>query len=68
MVHLLPEDQAREHQRTMLAAAEAGRAGARVRRHRRAVRRVKRAERRLATQRDRAVRLHAELKELELAP
>jgi hypothetical protein len=66
MVHLLPEDQAREHQRSMLAAAEAERAGVRARRHRRAVRRAERAERRLVTQWDHAVRLQAQVRELEL--
>jgi hypothetical protein len=67
-VHILPEELAREHQRSMLAEAEADRAVARARRHRRAVRRAQRAERRLVSQWDRAVRLQAEAKELELAP
>jgi len=67
MVHILPEDLAREHQRWMLAAAEAERAGARARRHRRTVRRAERAERRLLSQWNRAVQLQAQVKELEAA-
>jgi hypothetical protein len=68
MMHALPEQLAREHQRTMLAAAEAQRAGARARRHRRTVRRAARAERRLIMQWDQAVQLQAEVRELELVP
>jgi hypothetical protein len=58
---------AREHQRTMLAAAEAERPGARSRQLRRTMRRAERAERRLVTQWDQAVQLQAKVKELELA-
>ncbi len=67
MVHLLPGDLAREHQRSMLAAADAQRAHARARQHRRTVRRAERAERRMVTQWDQAVKLQARLRELELA-
>jgi hypothetical protein len=67
MVYILPEDLAREHQRSLLAAAEAQRAGARVRKHRRTVRRAERAERRLISQWDQAVKLQAQVRELELA-
>lgn len=67
MVHILPGDVAREQQRSMLAVAEAQRAGARARQHHRSVRRAERAERRLVTQWDLAVRLKARVRELELA-
>ena len=67
MVHILPDDLAREHQRSMLAAAEAERAGARARQHRRTVRRAERAERRLVSQWDQAVKLQARVRELGLA-
>jgi hypothetical protein len=66
MVHMLPRELAREHQRGMLAAAEAERPGARARQLRRTMRRSKRAERRLLSQWDKAVKLQAEVKELEL--
>jgi hypothetical protein len=66
MVHILPGEVARERQRSMIAAAEAHRAGARARQHRRTVRRAERAERRLVTQWNQAVKLQAEVKELEL--
>ncbi|HYK66338.1 MAG TPA: hypothetical protein VEV45_00235 [Streptosporangiaceae bacterium] len=67
MVHILPEQQARERQRDMLATAEAQRAGARARQHRRTVRRAERAEQRLINQWDQAIRLKARVRELELA-
>lgn len=67
MVHVLPGELAREHQRSMLAAAEAQRAGARARRYGRTVRRAQRAERRLVSQWDLAVQLQARVRELELA-
>ena len=66
MVHMLPEESAREHQRSMLAVAEAHRVRARARRYRRTVRRAKRAERRLVAQWDEALQLLAELREFEL--
>jgi hypothetical protein len=66
-MHILPEDLAREHQHSMVAAAEAQRAGARARQHRRTVRRAERAERRLLSQWDQAVKLQARVRELELA-
>jgi len=67
MVHILPLELAREHQRGMLAAAEAERPGARARQLRRTVRRSQRAERRLLSQWDQAVKLQARVRELELA-
>jgi len=66
MMQILPGDLAREHQRGMLATAEAERAGARARLHRRTVRRAERAERRLISQWDQAMQLKAEVRELEL--
>jgi hypothetical protein len=66
-MHILPEDLAREHQQSMVAAAEAQRAGARARQHRRTVRRAKRAERRLLSQWDQTVELQARVRELESA-
>lgn len=66
-MHILPEDLAREHQRSMLAAAEAQRNGARARKHRRTLRRAERAERRLLSQWDHALKLQARVRELELA-
>jgi hypothetical protein len=51
----------------MLAVAEAERPGARARQLRRTVRRSERAERRLLSQWDQAVKLQAQVRELELA-
>jgi len=67
MVHILPGEVAREHQRSLLAVAEAQRAGARAHQHRRIVRRAERAERRLVNQWNQAVKLQARVRELELA-
>jgi hypothetical protein len=67
MVHILPGELAREHQRGMLAAAEADRPVARARQLRRTVRRSQRAERRLLSQWDQAVKLQAQVRELELS-
>jgi hypothetical protein len=67
MVHILPGEVAREHQRSMLAVAAAQHAGARARQHRRTVRRAERAERRLVTRWNQAVKLQTRVREFELA-
>jgi hypothetical protein len=56
---------AREHQRSLLANADADREANRARLHRRITRRAERAERRQLSHRDQAIRLRAQLTELQ---
>ncbi len=56
---------AREHQRNLLATADAEREANRARLHRRITRRAERAERRQLSHRDEAIRLRARLADLQ---